>query len=163
MTRTSAQCVQTSESHAQKILSAFLSWSRLGLARRRTRSLLAEGKVLQSQVLAGANQRAQGSEDGEEHGEHGGILPWIPRPIAADRMPTSVPDGILARHRTPTGPTLTARAGPSDIFFLTPRACRISVCALHTSRHNVSTLRSGETSRTVATRRRLSGRFAGRR
>jgi len=37
--------------------------------------LLAEGKVLQSQVLAGAYQRAQGPEDGDEHGEHGRILP----------------------------------------------------------------------------------------
>src|SRR6266851_5666501 len=38
MTRTWAQCAQTSESHAQKILSALLSRSRLGLARRRTAS-----------------------------------------------------------------------------------------------------------------------------
>jgi hypothetical protein len=37
--------------------------------------LLAEGKVLQSQVLAGANQGAQGTEDGDQQGEHGGILP----------------------------------------------------------------------------------------
>ena len=37
--------------------------------------LLAEGKVLQSQVLAGAYQRAQGPEDGDEHGEHAGFCP----------------------------------------------------------------------------------------
>ena len=37
--------------------------------------LRAQGKILQSQILAGANQRAQGSEDGDEHGDQGGILP----------------------------------------------------------------------------------------
>jgi len=37
--------------------------------------LLTEGKVLQSQVPAGTNQRPQGSEDGDEHGQHGWILP----------------------------------------------------------------------------------------
>jgi hypothetical protein len=43
--------------------------------------LLAEGKVLESQVLAGANQGAQGSEEGDEHGEHGGILPRFHGPL----------------------------------------------------------------------------------
>jgi hypothetical protein len=65
---------------------------------RRPRARGREGKVLQSQVPAGANQRAQGSEDADERGAR-----WdsalIPRPIAADRHATSVTDAILARHR----------------------------------------------------------------
>jgi hypothetical protein len=47
--------------------------------------LLAEGKVLQSQIHAGADQRTQGPEDGDEHREHGGILPAIPGPVTAGR------------------------------------------------------------------------------
>ena len=60
MTRTSAQCAQMSESHAQKILSPRLSWIRVGFGPAEHQELLAERKVLQSQVLTGPNQRAHG-------------------------------------------------------------------------------------------------------
>jgi hypothetical protein len=44
--------------------------------------LLGEGKVLESQFLAGANQTGQGPEDGDQQGEHGGSLAAIPGPRA---------------------------------------------------------------------------------
>jgi hypothetical protein len=39
------------------------------------RELLAEGKVLQGQLAGGANQRAQGPEDRDKHGQHDGFCP----------------------------------------------------------------------------------------
>jgi hypothetical protein len=53
--------------------------------------LLTEGKVLQSQILAGAEQRAQEPEEGDEHGGTAGFCPGLSRPRATDT--------ILARHR----------------------------------------------------------------
>ena len=42
-----------------------------GVGTAENRELLAEGKVLQGEVRAGAHQGAQGSEEGDEDGQHG--------------------------------------------------------------------------------------------
>ena len=46
-----------------------------GVGTAENRELLTEGKVLQNEVLAGANQRTQASEAGDEDGKHGGFCP----------------------------------------------------------------------------------------
>jgi hypothetical protein len=75
MTRTSAQWGPNQRKTRPEDPVSPLELKPFGFGPAEHHELLAEGKVFESQVLAGANQRAQGSEDGDEHGEHGGILP----------------------------------------------------------------------------------------
>jgi len=58
---------------------------------------------------ARANQRAQGPEDGDEKWRARRDSALIPGPIAADRMPTSMSDLILARHSRFASPTDAAQ------------------------------------------------------
>ncbi len=91
-------CPNAGEPRPEQSIDVLEPWP-YGPGTAENRELLAEGKVLQGQISAGTNQRAQGPEEGDENREHGGILPRILGPLAADRHAHERDGCDLARHK----------------------------------------------------------------